>query len=195
MRKNKLLLTILIITFLFMITACKKNEIEKEAKPQKPIVKKSEMITEYELSSFTTTIIDKSEGRVHNLKLAQQKLDGTIIETGEDFSFNETIGKADEANGYKKAVVIKEEELEMDDGGGICQISSTLYNAAELAGMEIIERHSHTRDVGYIPKGRDAAIAYGKWDLRFKNTQPYPIKIETSITDEQVVITIIGRMG
>ncbi len=192
MKKYMILFIILSIIFISTLTACIKNDIEKQEKSQKlqkPLANEPEINTE--ISSYTTNIIDKSTGRVHNLRLALQKLDGTIIEPGTYFSFNDTVGKADEASGFKKALVIKEEELEMDEGGGICQISSTLYNAAELAGMEISERHSHTKDVGYVPEGKDAAIAYGEWDLKFKNTSPFPIKIETTITEKQVMISLV----
>ncbi len=142
------------------------------------------------ISEYETPILDNSEGRVYNLNLASSKLTGYKVESGEVFSFNNVVGEADEKNGFKKAKVIIQKKAIIDDGGGVCQVSSTLYNSALIAGMEIIERHSHSRDVGYIDEGKDAAISYGEFDLKFKNTKPFPVKIEAYIKDGHMVVKL-----
>ena len=146
--------------------------------------------TESDIAIFETKIIDKSENRIHNLKLASSMIDGYVLKPGEAFSFNEVVGEANEERGFKKAIVLHKEDKVLDDGGGICQVSSTLYNAARQAGLEIIERHSHSKDVGYIPQGQDAAIAYDTFDLKFKNTYTYHIMIKIIVNEEVITVSI-----
>ena len=102
------------------------------------------------------------------------------MEAGAEFSFNTTVGERTREKGYEEAKVLIDGKRDYAVGGGICQISSTLYNAAERAGMEILERHDHTNEVHYVEIGRDAAVAFGAQDFRFRN--PFSHAVQISIT-------------
>jgi vancomycin resistance protein YoaR len=135
----------------------------------------------YEKGSFYTEILDTEKTRVNNLILCAKFLDGVEIPPGQTFSFNETVGRRTREKGYEEASIIIGDERGCAVGGGVCQISSTLYNAAVATGMEIIERHSHSRDVKYVEKGRDAAVSWGTLDLRFKNVSENTVRIGVSV--------------
>lgn len=141
------------------INSDKINEIKKEPK-----------VTETEIANFTSTLYDRDENRVFNIGLAISKLNGKTVKNGEEFSFNNTIGPMDEANGYKKAVGFDTNGKKIKvSGGGMCQISSTLYNSVLIAGLQVTERHPHSRRVYYVPKDKDATIYYGSLDFKFIN--------------------------
>lgn len=146
------------------------------------------------LASFSTTILDSDENRVNNIRLASQKINGLVLKPGETFSFNKIVGKRDYNKGYKKAKVLVNGESNEGVGGGICQLSSTVYNAAVKSGMQIIERHTHSGEVGYIPRGQDAAVSYGYKDLKFKNVNSYPVKFIVSIKNGKVYVSTIKSM-
>lgn len=114
--------------------------------------------------------------RNHNIGLATKNISVKIL-PGRNFKWSEIIGPASKAQGYVLGNVIIDNQMAKDYGGGVCQVSSTLYNTALDAGMEIIERHSHGLPVTYVPPGRDATVSYGFLDFIFKNTKPYPIQI------------------
>jgi len=145
------------------------------------------------VSSFTTTINDKNENRVHNIKVAAEELDGTILQPGEIFSFNETVGRRTREKGYKEATIFVDGEKSKGVGGGICQLSTTLYNAALEADLEIVERHRHSREVSYVEEGRDATVVYNSKDLRFKNTKDYPLEIKVSVTEDKVKVSLYKK--
>lgn len=147
-------------------------------------------VNENEISKYTTTLYNKEENRVHNIKTAAKKLNHTVIEPGDVFSFNETIGARTEERGYKKASILVDGEKKIGTGGGVCQISSTLYNAALEADMKILERHKHSKEVPYVPEGKDAAVVYGSKDFVFKNTKDYPVEILITVTEDEVQITL-----
>ena len=135
------------------------NEIKEEPK-----------VTETEIANFTSTLYDKDENRVFNIGLAISKLNGKIVKKDEEFSFNNTIGPMDEAHGYKEAVGFDTNGKKIKvSGGGMCQISSTLYNSVLIAGLQVTERHPHSRRVYYVPKDKDATIFYGSLDFKFIN--------------------------
>lgn len=133
------------------------------------------------LSSYETPILNRDKERIDNIRLAIKKLNGYKLKPGEIFSFNNVVGKRDASTGFKVAAVIVNGEFGEDMGGGVCQLSSTIFNAADRAGMQIIERHSHSRSVAYVPAGRDAAISYGYLDLKFKNTKDYTVVISAKV--------------
>lgn len=143
-------------------------------------------------SSFTTRFDISKKDRVHNIKLAASTLDGCIIPPGELFSLNGVIGDTTPEKGYRKAPVIVGEELIPGYGGGLCQLSSTLYNAALLANLEIVERHNHNLVVPYLPPGRDATIAYGARDLKFRNNSGGHILINAGVEGDTLTIWIFG---
>ena len=149
-------------------------------------------ITSNIIGTYTTKLTDKTEGRVHNIKLAISKLDDTQVEAGLTFSFNDTIGPREEKDGYKEAIIFDGHGNKTKGfGGGVCQLTSTLYNAALDAGLEIEERHEHSREVPYIEEGADATVSfYGNEDLKFKNTKDYTITIRAEATEDNVIVNI-----
>lgn len=149
-------------------------------------------IKEEQFATYTTTLYDKEKTRIENINLAISKLNGVIIENSAEFSFNNTIGPMDESNGFKKATGFDSKGRKIKiSGGGICQISSTIYNTALIAGFEITERHPHSRRVYYVPKDKDATIFYGSLDLKFINNSGSKIRIDASATDSTVTISLI----
>lgn len=134
-------------------------------------------------STYTTNYV-RNANRTTNLKLACKAINGTIVYPGETFSFNKTVGRRTAAKGYKEAYVFTGPNSHtMGVGGGVCQVASTMFNAALLANFQIVERHQHSQRVTYCPLGRDAAIYWGSEDFKFKNTSSYPIKIKMSCGD------------
>lgn len=155
------------------------NDIGSEAFPDK-------------LSSFTTRYDPGAKDRNTNLQLACQKLNNKVILAGETFSYNKTLGERTIAAGYKNAKVYENGQVVDGIGGGICQISSTLYNAVLLANLEITERRNHQFVTSYLPAGRDATVVYGMTDFKFKNTRKYPVKIKASVSGGVASIGIYG---
>ena len=141
-------------------------------------------------AAFSTSYKDGSKGRIHNIRRAAEVISGTVLQPGEVFSYNETLGPTTKANGYKKARIFVRGKDAEGYGGGVCQVSSTLYNAADMAGLTIVERHPHSKKVGYVKEGRDAATSYGGIDLRFQNTKAYAVRIETVTDAETVTVRI-----
>lgn len=157
---------------------------EKKTAPQTP--------TEVQIATYTTTLYDKEQTRIDNINLAISKLNGVIIENGAEFSFNNTIGPMNEGNGFKKATGFDSNGKKIKiSGGGICQISSTLYNCALIAGFDITERHPHSRRVYYVPKDKDATILYGSLDLKFVNNSGSKVRIDASATKSTVTINLV----
>lgn len=116
---------------------------------------------EKEISKFSTKIMDKDDNRDNNMKLSISKINGTVVKNGDTFSFNDIVGSPTPDKGYQKAGVFVEDKLKKDYGGGNCQVSTTLYNAVlKVDGLKVIERHEHTKEVYYVPKGKDAAVAF-----------------------------------
>ena len=124
--------------------------------------------------------------------LAAEKIHGLVLEPGEEFSFNGVVGVRSEQNGYKIAPIIVEDRKEEEVGGGICQLSTTIYNAALAAGLKVTEHHTHTIEVPYIEKGKDATVDYGVMDLRIKNNKQHPVKYVVSVAGEIVAVEIWG---
>lgn len=146
---------------------------------------------ETQIAQFSTNIYDKDANRVHNISLAIGKINGTIIKKGETFSFNDTVGPMGEQQGFKEAIGFDSngKKIKMF-GGGMCQISSTIYNAALIANLEIVERHPHSRRVYYVPQDKDATVYYGSLDLKFKNNTNDDIQIVATNTKSNVTIVL-----
>lgn len=145
-----------------------------------------------QLSNFKTRYDVSNIGRSINLKLACQKINGKVVLPGEVFSYNKTLGPRTVATGYKNAKVYESGQVVDGIGGGICQISSTLYNAVLKANLEIVERRNHQFVTSYIGEGRDATVVYGMTDFKFKNTRKYPIQIKASVQNGIADISIYG---
>lgn len=146
-----------------------------------------------EVASFTTRYRANQVNRTANLVVGARKLDGKVLLPGQVFSFNEFIGRRDARYGYKPAGVFVRGRLEDEYGGGICQVVSTLYVAALLANLEIVERVNHSVPVDYVPLGQDATISYGRIDFRFRNSFDHPIAIATSIGGGRLTVRVLGR--
>lgn len=144
------------------------------------------------LSTYTTYYDASNINRDNNLVLAAKKLNNTIVNPGETFSYNQTVGKRTIENGFKEAKAYAGGKVVLDVGGGICQLSSTLYNSVLLANLEVTDRHNHYFKTSYVPEGRDATVSWGALDFKFKNNRKYPIKIETDVGDGVATINIYG---
>ena len=144
--------------------------------------------------TFTTYMKSSTENRKSNIGLALKNINGTKLYPGEIFSFNKIVGPRSEKTGFKPAGVIKADRSLQDGiGGGICQASSTIFNAAALAGLEIVERYHHAYPVSYLDYGLDATVSWGGADIRFKNDRDTPIFIQSYRNGDAAVVTIYGE--
>lgn len=148
--------------------------------------------TERVLATYGTPLEGRMKSQRHNAELSLRRLDGAVLGPHETFSFNKTVGTWSRDRGYRKAPVSYNGQLVNSWGGGVCQTSTTLYNAALLAGMEVLERHPHRFAPGYVPAGRDAAVAFDRIDLRFANPYPFPVRIEGRIERDRLVVRLLG---
>ncbi len=146
----------------------------------------------YQISTFTTRYDASNINRSQNLAIATNKINGTVLMPGEEFSFNRVVGKRTIEEGYKDAKIYQDGQVVDGLAGGICQISSTLYNAVVKANLEIVERRNHSFTTSYVPAGKDATVVYGVIDFKFKNTRTYPIKITGSVNSGIAEFTIHG---
>lgn len=144
------------------------------------------------IGSYYTSIFG-SQQRSSNIQLAAIALDNTVIWPDQVFSFNETVGPRTPERGYLPAPVILMGANNYDYGGGVCQVSSTIYNAALAAKLQIVERHPHSKPVHYVPVDRDAAVAYGGYDLRILNQTGSPIIIKSKVSQGRVWVSILGE--
>lgn len=144
------------------------------------------------LSSFSTKYSVRATARTTNLKLAASKINGTVLMPGETFSYNKVVGARTIAAGYKEAPIYVSGEVVDGLGGGICQITSTLYNAVVYANLDIVERTNHQFVPSYVTASRDATVVYGSLDFKFKNNRNYPIKINCSVSGGIANFQIFG---
>ena len=146
---------------------------------------------ETKISSFSTPIVDDNKNRVSNIKITCSRISNTIVNSNEEFSFCKVVGQPSSSDGYKEAHAFVDGELTNAIGGGNCQVSTTLYNAAKkIDGVEITERHEHGKDVGYIEMGKDATVAYDYLDLKFKNNNNFDLKLNAYVKDNKVCVDI-----
>lgn len=144
------------------------------------------------LSEFSTKYSSSNKNRTTNLKLAAGKIDGTVLMPGETFSYNTVVGERTIEAGYKEAAMYQDGKVVDGLGGGICQISTTLYNAALYANLEIVDRSNHMFIPSYSDAGRDATVVYGAIDFKFKNSRNYPVKIMFSVSGGVAKCEIYG---
>lgn len=144
------------------------------------------------LSTFKTTYSTRDRDRTTNLTLAANKINGTVVMPGETFSYNTVVGERTIAAGYKEAPIYVSGEVVDGLGGGICQITSTLYNAVVYANLEIVERSNHQFVPSYVSASRDATVVYGSIDFKFKNNRDYPIKLVCSVSNGVAKFDIYG---
>lgn len=144
------------------------------------------------IGQFASSFEDRLSTQTKNAQLAATRLNGTVIEPGETLSFNKVVGTWSRDQGYRKAPVSFSGTLVPAFGGGVCQTSTTLYNACLLAGMKVVERHHHHFAANYVPPGRDAAVAFPNIDLKLQNVSGAPIKIECEYDDRHLVIKLLS---
>lgn len=142
------------------------------------------------LGSYSTYYNQRNAERSDNIALAAEAINNTVVFPRETFSFNQVVGERTVERGYKKAPVIVKGELAEDIGGGICQVSSTLFNAVDLKGIQIMERYAHSRRVPYVPLGRDATVSWWGPDFVFKNLYNEPILIRASSRNGKMIVSI-----
>lgn len=148
------------------------------------------MIRTKRIGQYITYFNANKESRTNNIALAVEAINNHVLFPGEVFSFNEVVGKRTEEKGYMKAPEIFKGELIEGIGGGICQVSSTLFNAIDRSGLTILERYSHSRKVPYVPPGRDATVSWDGPDLTFKNEYNQPILIRAKAKEGMVIVFI-----
>lgn len=144
------------------------------------------------LATFSTNYSASNYNRSTNLELASSKINGVVIMPGNTFSYNQTVGPRTVAAGFKSAPVYMNGEVTTGIGGGICQVSSTLYNAVLLANLQIDERYNHGFLTGYVKAGTDATVSWGSLDFKFTNTRTYPVKINSYASKGKITVSILG---
>lgn len=178
-----------------LITAETKDEYTIPLKTLYPSVTTSMIGTEAfpdQLASFSTNYNTRDTDRTTNLRLAANKVNGTVLMPGETFSYNKVVGQRTIAAGYKEAPIYVNGQVVDGLGGGICQISSTLYNAVIYANLDIVTRSNHQFVPSYVTASRDATVVYGSTDFQFKNNRKYPIKIMCSVSGGVASVRIFG---
>lgn len=145
------------------------------------------------LSVYTTAFNKEDLNRTANIKLAAWKVNGHIIYPGKTFSFNEIVGPREKVYGFKEATEIVDGEFVPGIGGGICQLSSTLYNAAILANLDIVERYNHSKPLSYVPLGRDATVVFDALDFKFANNTSGPLMVMAEVDDNKLMVGIFGQ--
>lgn len=172
-----------------------KEEYEIPLKITKPKVKTEDLgdkIFKQTLSKYTTIYDAGNKSRANNIALACKTINGTIILPGETFSYNKVLGNTTKEKGYQLGGAYVGGKVVQAYGGGICQVSTTLYNSVLYANLEIVERYNHSYAVSYVPAGRDATVSYGGKDFKFKNNRKYPIKIVANAKNGVVNISLKG---
>ncbi|TCP65443.1 VanW family protein [Baia soyae] len=144
------------------------------------------------LASYQTYFNPNNENRSHNISLSTHAIDHMIVLPGQTFSFNDVVGIRTTERGYLPARIIVKGEYSEGIGGGICQTSSTLFNSVDQAGLQIVQRYSHSKHVAYVPKDRDATVSWGGYDFKFRNQFNKPILISSRITGGILNISIYG---
>ena len=149
---------------------------------------------EEQLSAFSTKIYSNDSNRTKNMQITSTALNGTIVKNGETFSFCNTVGPATSSKGYLEADIFDNNgNKKKGYGGGNCQVSSTLYNAVlAVSSLTVVERHPHSNYVPYVQKGKDAAVAYGSYDFKFRNDTGNDVKILSSVSDGLVNISLMS---
>lgn len=150
-------------------------------------------VSEKRLAGYTTSLKGRKKAQIRNAALAARALEGQVIGPGKAFSYNAVVSANDQEAGYVPAPVSVEGTMVPALGGGVCQTSTTLYNAALLAGLVVLERHPHTIAPKYVPPGRDAAVAWPGVDLRLKNPYPFVVRLRARVLGERLSVEVVGE--
>ncbi len=146
-----------------------------------------------QIGTYSTKFKLGDSSRVFNIQRASNSINNKVVLPGETFSFNSTTGPRSLGAGYKEATVIMNGEFVPGEGGGVCQVSSTLYNTLLNSKVNIVERHSHSKPISYVPTGRDATVTYNALDLKFKNNYSSPVYIKATVVGDSIIITLYGN--
>jgi vancomycin resistance protein YoaR len=175
------------------------NALSRHATVEVPFVEAPKRVSDADLASihevvgeFTTHFPTYKKNRCSNIQLASSKLNGIVLMPGDRLSFNGTVGRRTPEAGFQIAGVYKNGKHDFDVGGGICQVSTTLYNASLFADLKIIHRHNHSMPVAYVPLGRDATVDYGALDLEVENTTGHPIAVNSEFHPGKLTFRILG---
>ena len=144
------------------------------------------------IAAYTTSLANRSAGQIENAVSAVRTLNGAVVRPGEVFSFNRRVGPWTADRGYRRAPVSYDGEITLAVGGGVCQLSTTLYGAALMAGMDIVERHRHFWPVNYAKPGLDAAVAFPAVDLRFRNPLPTLVRIRARRQGDRLIAELLS---
>ncbi len=194
----KIILILVVLTA--FLSACEENKElaqNREIQNIEENVRESRNVTvseqvEITLGEAVTSILDTGINRVNNIMLACESISGTELLPGAEFSFNNVVGKRSKSRGYKDAPIIFHGEKSYGTGGGVCQVSSTVYMSAVNAGLKITERHTHSESVAYAPK-TDATVVYGEKDMRFVNSTEDVLYLYTWVQDSMVYSKILKK--
>ncbi len=194
-------ITLLLIFSIAVITGAKLMEPEnpQESQTQLNMDRLSysdNAIQTQKLSSYSTPILTEDENRYNNIKIVSDRLDGFLLEPGEEFSFNNELGPYGKDDGFLKAKILLSNGKEsIGYGGGVCQLSTTLYNAVkELDGIQITEHHHHSTPVAYVPQNQDATVSLqSDLDFKFKNNNNYAIKFETMYDPDTLTVIVYKK--
>ncbi|HEX3027998.1 MAG TPA: VanW family protein [Clostridia bacterium] len=183
-------------TLEMLMNSGKGNNIELAVEEVRPKVSHEQLQKNIQvIGSSTTPLLDARDSRLNNIDIASRKINNFKLAPGEEFSFNNTVGKRTKQKGYEEAPIIMKTpdgyKKKNAIGGGICQISTTLYNAVEKAGLEVTERHLHSKAIGYVPKGQDATVSYGSVDFKFRNNRSYPVMIKVTMGGDELTVAIL----
>ena len=182
------------LLLLVFLTACSASENENREQKGK-VLRQNQKYEEIEITigEATTTIIDTGKNRVSNIKKACESVSGSIVYPEKEFSFNKKTGPRSRENGYKNAPVIVDGEKSYGIGGGVCQVSTTVYMAALNANLAITEHHNHSEAVMYAPDGKDATVVYGAKDFKFKNNTNNTLYIYVWVQENKVISKIVQK--
>ncbi len=177
------------------------GDASKDVEVQAPIVEVKPKVTTDKISSINTLISTfhteyggiSSQERANNIEICAKSINGTVLMPGETFSFNQVVGERTEQRGYQSGPVIVGNQVESGLGGGICQVSSTLYNTILLSNIKSTERMHHTLPSSYVPLGMDATVDWGNIDYKFKNTFSYPIYIEGIADGSSIIFNLYSN--
>lgn len=176
------------------IKYAKHDNIELVTEVAVPKVTKDKLRTvDTLLGEYSTTFNSGVQGRSHNVRLGTEAINNVILEPQEIISFNDQTGERSAGNGYKNAPVIVNGEMMEGLGGGVCQVSSTLFNAGALSGLKIVERRNHSIPSSYVALGRDAVVDYGNLDLKMQNNFQNPVYISAAVDGNKINIKVYGN--
>lgn len=178
-------LAALLVTFATTAAAASDATSPPALEPTDP---EPDVLAEY----VSTYAVDaRHEGRAHNVELAAQRLDGVVLEAGAELSFNERIGPRTEDTGFRRAPEIRSRRMRAGVGGGVCQVATGLFVSALRGGLEVLEHRTHSTPRPYAPEGFDAAVFYGRIDLRVRNPHAFAVRVEARAVDGAVVVRLV----